>query len=81
MDSKGKLYVCLKPKLASIKVVEIDEKNREGLIEITLPGKPKIRQAAFTRQRMFVLTEKGEVYTFKIEERVAESMDLYDHIR
>jgi hypothetical protein len=51
LDSLGKLYVCKKPKLASIKVVEIDEKNREGLIEISekLPGKPKIRQAAFTR--------------------------------
>lgn len=70
VDSDGRLYVCYKPKLASIKVVEIDEKSRDSMIEIELPGEPKIRQAAFTRQRMFVLTEKGEVYTYKIEEKV-----------
>ena len=30
---------------------------------------------------MFVLTEKGQVYTFKIEEKIAEQKDLFDHIK
>jgi alpha-tubulin suppressor-like RCC1 family protein len=45
LDAQGKLYVCRKPKLASIKVEEIDEKDREGLVELSekLPGKPRLR--------------------------------------
>ena len=34
----------------------------------TLPGLPKIKQAVFTRQRLFILTEKGDVYVIKIVE-------------
>jgi hypothetical protein len=45
-----------------------------------IPGKPKIRQAAFTRQRMFVLTEKGQVYVFKINE-IVPSVDMFDHFK
>jgi hypothetical protein len=46
----GKLYVCKKPKLSSIKVEEIDEKDRPDLVEVkTIPGNPKIKQATFTR--------------------------------
>jgi alpha-tubulin suppressor-like RCC1 family protein len=84
LDSAGRLYVCPKPKLPSIKVEEIDDKSREGLVEVSqrIPGKPKIRQASFTRQRMFVLTEKGQVYVFKIvEKRSQEPKDLFDHIK
>lgn len=68
IDHLGRLWVCKKPKLTSVKVEEIDEKDREGLIELSekIPGKPKVKQAAFTRQRLFVLTEKGQVYVFKI---------------
>lgn len=45
IDAHGKLYVCKKPKLASIKVEEIDEKDREGLIVVNekLPGNPKVK--------------------------------------
>ena len=84
LDAHGKLYVCPKPKLASIKVEEIDEKDRDGMIEIgeLLPGKPKIRQAAFTRQRLFVLTEKGQVFVFKIVEKLSDTpKDMFDHLR
>lgn len=83
IDAIGKLYVCRKPKLASIKVDEIDEKDREGLIELSqkLPGKPKVKQASFTRQRLFVLTEKGQVYVFKIIERMPQIDDMFDHIK
>lgn len=75
--------MCPKPKLASVKVEEIDEKDREGLIELSekIPGKPRVRQAAFTRQRLFVLTEEGQVFVFKIVERQQEAKDLFDHVR
>lgn len=50
IDSKGKLYVCKKPKMTSVRIEEINEKDRPDLIEVkTIPGNPKIRQAAFTR--------------------------------
>ena len=80
MDAAGKLFVCPKPKLTSVKVEEIDEKDREGLIEVQLPGKTRVKQATFTRQRMFVLTEKGQIYVFKIEERLPGD-SLLDHIK
>jgi alpha-tubulin suppressor-like RCC1 family protein len=83
VDAKGKLWVCKKPKLASIKVEEIDEKDRQGLIELNekIPGKPKIRQATFTRQRLFVLTEKGEVFVLKIDEKMTSMEDMIiEHI-
>jgi len=84
IDSMGRLFVTRKPKLASIKVEEIDEKDRLGITEVSerIPGKPKVKQAAFTRQRMFVLTEKGQVYVFKIVEKFPEaSSDPFDHIK
>jgi len=34
VDARGKLWVGKKPKLASIKVEEIDEKDREDLVEV-----------------------------------------------
>lgn len=80
LDSQGRLFVCKKPKLTSIKVEEIDEKDREGLIEVMLPGRLRIKQAAFTRQRMFVVTEKGQVYVFKIKETMP-SVELFDHFK
>lgn len=82
LDSQGKLYVCRKPKLSSIKVEEIDEKDRQDLVEISqyLPKGTKVRQVSFTRQRMFLLTEKGEVYVFKITEIFPE-IDLFDHYK
>jgi hypothetical protein len=51
IDAHGKLYLCKKPKLSSVKVEEIDDKDREGLLELNtlLPGNPKVKQAAFTR--------------------------------
>lgn len=82
IDHIGRLWVCKKPKMTSVKVEEIDEKNREDLIDLSekIPGKPKVKQAAFTRQRLFVLTEKGQVYVFKIQETMP-SIDLFDHFK
>ena len=82
IDHMGRLWVCKKPKLTSIKVEEIDEKDRTDLIELSekIPGKPKVKQASFTRQRLFVLTEKGQVFVFKIQE-IVPSLDMFDHFK
>jgi hypothetical protein len=45
IDSKGKLYVCKKQSQTSVKIKEIDDKNRDDLIEVVLPGNPKVKQA------------------------------------
>jgi hypothetical protein len=50
VDSEGRLWVCKKPKMTSIKIEGVEDKYRADLTEITtIPGKPKIKQAAFTR--------------------------------
>ena len=44
IDINGKLYITPKPSLTSIKVEEIDDKDRPQLKECTtIPGKPKVR--------------------------------------
>ena len=50
IDKQGKLYVCAKAKMSSIKIKEIQDGIREPLTEVTtLPPKTKVRQVAFTR--------------------------------
>lgn len=81
IDGLGKLYVCKKPKQFSIRVEGIDDKDRPDLVEVTSIQDP-IKQASFTRQRMFVLTEKGEVFVFKIKEKMSEmDMEYYGGTR
>lgn len=70
------MWVCKKTKQSSVRVKEIDDKDRPDLIEVKVP-EGKIRQASFTRQRLFVLTEKGNVYVFKIKESLKND-DLFD---
>jgi len=44
IDKQGKLYVCAKAKMSSIKIKEIPDGVREPLTEIcTLPAKTKVR--------------------------------------
>jgi hypothetical protein len=42
-----------------------------------LPRGTKVRQAAFTQSRMFVLSEKGDVYVYKIQEHYPEKAELF----
>ena len=40
VDKEGRLFVCKKPKMTSVKVEEIDEKLRDDMLEVTsIPGK------------------------------------------
>ena len=78
IDGEGKLYVCRKPKHPSVRVEGIDDKDRPDLVQVTSIKDP-IKQASFTRQRMFVLTEKGDVFVFKITEKLPEH-DTFDFL-
>ena len=69
VDSAGKLNVCKKPIMNSVKVEEIEDKLREDMQEISIPGQ-KVVQAAFTRFRLFAMTEKGDLFVFKINLKI-----------
>ena len=57
IDKNGKLFVCAKAKISSIKVKEVEDGIREPLVEVTtLPKGTKVKSVSFTRARMFVLT-------------------------
>ena len=43
IDSKGKLWICKKNKQTSVKVREIDDKDRNDLVEVKLPGNAKVK--------------------------------------
>lgn len=36
IDKEGRLFVCKKRKMTSVKIVEVDEKERDDLLEIKL---------------------------------------------
>ena len=57
IDKQGKLFVCAKAKVSSIKIKEVPDGVREPLVEVTtLPKGTKVKSASFTRTRMFVVT-------------------------
>lgn len=69
IDQKGKLYVCAKAKMPSVAVEGLGD--RPDMVEVqNLPRGTKVRQVAFTQSRMFVLSEKGDVYLYKVEEHL-----------
>ena len=55
--------------MSSIKIEEIDDKERRDLVQVTnIPSGQKVKQVQFTNRRMFVLTELGNCYVYKIDE-------------
>lgn len=64
--------------MTSVKVEGEDCGERDDITEVKLP-RGKAHQVQFTRYRMFVLTNLGEVYVTKIEEIVLE--DKERHLR
>ena len=70
LDKKGRVHICKKHKVPSVKLNEKDtERKFENVLEIK--GKPFV-DICFTRLRLFCLTEKGEVYMYKINETFPE---------
>lgn len=64
--------------MSSIKIKEIPDGNRETLTLVnTLPPKTKVRQVAFTRQRMFVLGDDGKLFVFVINEKAPDQNDIF----
>lgn len=77
IDSKGKLFVCAKAKLPSIEVEGLRDGDRQDVVEVTnLPRGTKVKQVAFTQSRMFVLTERGEVFLYVVQEHLPKREDL-----
>lgn len=71
IDAKGTLRVCAKAKVPSVEVEGLVDGDRPDLVEVTsLPRGTKVRQVAFTQSRMFVLSEKGDVYVYRVEEHL-----------
>jgi alpha-tubulin suppressor-like RCC1 family protein len=71
IDSKRDLYACSKAKLTSIEVEGVRDGDRPDMTKVeTLPKGTKVKQVAFTQSRMFVLSEKGELFLYKINEIV-----------
>jgi alpha-tubulin suppressor-like RCC1 family protein len=70
IDKQGRLYVCAKVMMSSLKIKEVPDGYRD-VTEITSIPKAagKVRQVAFTRRRMFVLTDKGKLFGFAINEK------------
>lgn len=78
IDTNGKLWVCAKAKLSSIEVEGVRDGDRPNMFEVNnLPKGTKVRQVAFTQSRMFVLSEKGDVYVYKIQEHYPEKAELF----
>ena len=70
IDIDGNLYVCAKAKISSIKIKEVPDGVREPLAKVTsLPRGTKVKQVSFTKARMFVLSQDGKLYSFRIEEK------------
>ena len=77
IDQQGKLYVCAKAKLTSLEVEGVRDGDRQNLHEVqNLPRGTKVKQVAFTQSRMFVLSEKGEVFLYRIREHVPKREDM-----
>lgn len=71
IDKNRELYVCAKAKLTSIEVRGIRDGDRPDLTKVdTLPRGTRVKQVAFTQSRMFVLSERGEIFLYKIEEHI-----------
>jgi alpha-tubulin suppressor-like RCC1 family protein len=67
IDKEGRLYVCPKARMSSIKIAEVQDGSRNPITEVkSLPKNSKVRQVSFIRQRMFVLTDDGKLYSFII---------------
>ena len=71
IDSKGNLFVCSKAKMTSIKVKEIQDGARADMTQVN-SFKGKAKQVTFTRQRMFVLNDQGQIFVYRIDEKKPE---------
>lgn len=69
IDRDGKLYVCAKETMHSVKIKEKPDGVRNLYQVDSFPKGTKISQVSFTRRRMFVVTQDGKLYVFRIDEK------------
>lgn len=79
IDSKGQLHVCAKAKVTSLKVLELPNGERNFTQVILPPGSGKASKVTFTRKRMFVSTDTGKLFSFKIVENVKTQDEMLFH--
>lgn len=77
VDQQGQLHVCAKAKLSSIEVEGVRDGDRADLHKVdNLPQGTKVKQASFTQNRLFVLSESGEVFLYKVVEHFPKREDV-----
>lgn len=69
--------MAAKAKLSSIEVEGIRDGDRADLTLVdTLPRGTKVKQVSFTQDRMFVLTQRGELYMYMIKQHFPSRDDI-----
>lgn len=76
LDKQGKIHICKKHRLSSQKIHEVDDHYRPDMKVLEIPGR-KVMDMAFTQNRLFALTDKNEVYIWKINYRLPEGMEAH----
>ena len=66
LDKQGKIHICRKHKLPSSKQDDIDDNFREGMQTLQIKGR-KIIDIAVTKDRIFALTDRKEIYLWRIK--------------
>ncbi|CAI2363438.1 unnamed protein product [Moneuplotes crassus] len=74
LDKEGKIHICKKHRLASMKLKEVDDTYRDDMKQLEIKNR-KIMDMTFTRNRLFVLTNKKEVYVWKINFELPEGRE------
>lgn len=79
LDKQGKIHICKKHRLPSMKVTGYDDCYRENMKLLEIP-KRKIMDMTFTQTRLFALTDKNEVFVWKINYSLPEGVETHGDI-
>lgn len=79
LDKQGKIHICLKHRLPSMKLKEVEDHLRPDMKILEIKDR-KIMDMAFTHNRLFALTDKKEVFVWKIRYTLPEGEDSNDDI-
>ena len=74
LDKTGSVHVCTKNRQGSRETKGKDDRERE-ITHVLRLAKP-VRDISFTKNRLFALTESGEVYMWRIKEVVPQAKSM-----
>jgi len=80
LDKNGKIHICQKHSLPSMKIQGTDDCQRSNMKMLEIKGR-KITDMTFTHNRLFAITNKNEVYVWKINYELpegSEGEDIFD---